>query len=113
MLGYSTVLNPFLGQTKEQSKEPEGRATLGKWQDIKKHLLTETGKGKSCSLQSEVVSASLRPHELQPARPLCLWDFPGKNAGVGYHFLLQRIFPTQDQIHISCVPCIGRQILYH
>ena len=24
------------------------------------------------------------------------WDFPGKNTGVGYHFLLQRIFPTQE-----------------
>ena len=23
------------------------------------------------------------------------WDFPGKNTGVGCHFLLQRIFPTQ------------------
>ena len=23
------------------------------------------------------------------------WDFPGKNARVGCHFLLQRIFPTQ------------------
>ena len=37
----------------------------------------------------------LGPHELQPARLLCLWDFPGKNTGVGCHFLLQRIFPTQ------------------
>ena len=24
-----------------------------------------------------------------------LWNFPGKNTGVGCHFLLQRIFPTQ------------------
>ena len=23
------------------------------------------------------------------------WDFPGKNTGVGCHFLLQGIFPTQ------------------
>ena len=23
------------------------------------------------------------------------WDFPGKNTGVGCHFLLQEIFPTQ------------------
>ena len=23
------------------------------------------------------------------------WDFPGKNTGVGFHFLLQEIFPTQ------------------
>ena len=25
------------------------------------------------------------------ARLLCPWDFPGKNTGVGYHFLLQGI----------------------
>ena len=37
---------------------------------------------------------SLRPCGLS-ARLLCLWDFPGKNPGVGGHFLLQGIFPTQ------------------
>ena len=26
---------------------------------------------------------------------LCPWDAPGKNTGVGWHFLLQGIFPTQ------------------
>ena len=26
---------------------------------------------------------------------LCLWNFPGKNTGVGYHFFLLGIFPTQ------------------
>ena len=26
---------------------------------------------------------------------LCLWDFQGKSTGVGCHFLLQGIFPTQ------------------
>ena len=29
------------------------------------------------------------------ARLLCPWDFPGKNIGVGCHFLFQGIFPTQ------------------
>ena len=28
------------------------------------------------------------------ARLLCPWDFPGKNTGVGCHFLFQGIFPT-------------------
>ena len=28
-------------------------------------------------------------------RLLCPWDFPGKNTGVGCHFLLQEIFPIQ------------------
>ena len=36
----------------------------------------------------------LQPHVLQPARVLCPWNFPGKNTGVGSHFLLKRIFPT-------------------
>ena len=40
-----------------------------------------------------VVSDSLPPHGLGPTRLLCPWDFPRKNAGVGCHFLLQRIFP--------------------
>ena len=31
-----------------------------------------------------------------PARLLCLWNFPGKNTGVGCHFLFQRIFPAQE-----------------
>ena len=46
-------------------------------------------------LSHSVVSNSLRPHGLQPARLLCPWDFPGKNIGAGCHFLLQGIFPTQ------------------
>ena len=44
-----------------------------------------------------VVSDSLRPWGLQPARLLCPWDFPGKNTRVGCRFLLQKIFPTQGQ----------------
>ena len=45
----------------------------------------------SCS----VVSDSWWPHGLQPARLLCPQDFPGKNTGVGRHFLPQGIFPAQ------------------
>ena len=37
----------------------------------------------------------LRPYGLYPTRLLCPWDFPGKNTGVGCHFLLQGIFLTQ------------------
>ena len=36
-----------------------------------------------------VMSDSLWPHGLQPARLLCPWDFPGKRTGVGCHRLLQ------------------------
>ena len=32
---------------------------------------------------------------LQPSRLLCPWSLPGKDTGVGCHFLLQGIFLTQ------------------
>ena len=38
---------------------------------------------------------TLRPHGRQPARLLRPWNSPGKNTGVGCHFLLQGIFSTQ------------------
>ena len=57
-----------------------------------------------------VMFNSLWLHELSPARVFCLWDFPGKNTGVGCHCLLQGIFLTRDQTHISC---IVRWILYY
>ena len=42
------------------------------------------------------------------------WNFPSKSVGVGCHFLLQGIFPTQGTAtHISCISCIDRWILYH
>ena len=40
---------------------------------------------------------------------LCLWDSPGKNPGVGSHFLLQGIFPTQG-LNLGLLYC--RQILH-
>ena len=35
------------------------------------------------------MSNSVRSHRPQPTRLLCPWDSPGKNTGVGCHFLLQ------------------------
>ena len=57
-----------------------------------------------------VVSNSLQPHGLQPSRVLCPRAFPGKNTGVGYHYLLQGIFPTQES-NPGLLPC--RLIPYH
>ena len=41
---------------------------------------------RSC-LVTWVVSDSLQPYGPWPARLLCPWDSPGKNTGVGCHFL--------------------------
>ena len=40
-----------------------------------------------------------------------LWDSPGKNTGVGCHFLLQGIFLTRDRSHVPCISYTGTQIL--
>ena len=42
-----------------------------------------------CCYVASVVSDSVRPHRWQPTRLPHLWDSPGKNTGVGCHFLLQ------------------------
>ena len=52
--------------------------------------------GNLCVCACSVMSESSRPHRLQPTRFLCPQDSPGKNTGVGCHFLLQGIFPTQE-----------------
>ena len=66
----------------------------------------ENGKWK---WSRSVMSDSQWPHGLQPTRLLCPWDFPGKNTGVGCHFLLQGIFPTQES---NQTLQLGKQILY-
>ena len=43
----------------------------------------------------ECVFTQWCPTLCNPARLLWPWDFPGKNTGVGFHFLPQGMFPTQ------------------
>ena len=42
-----------------------------------------------CCCVASVMSDSLRPHKQLPTRLPHPWDSPGKNTGVGCHFLLQ------------------------
>ena len=57
-------------------------------------------------------------HRLQPTRLLCPWNFPGKNTGVGCHFLLWGIFLTQGSnlclLHwqTDCLPLSQQRIKY-
>ena len=62
-----------------------------------------------CGVSCSVMSDSFLPHELSSTRLLCPWNSPGKNTGVGFHFLLQRIFPTQGS-NLGLLH--WRQILY-
>ena len=56
---------------------PESTTTL---------LISYAAAAAAKSLQS---CPTLRPHRRQPTRLPCPWDSPGKNTGVGCHFLLQ------------------------
>ena len=55
----------------------------------------EVGDGLMCVLSHSVMSDSETPWTVARQAPLCSWDSPGQNTGVGCHALLQRIFPTQ------------------
>ena len=60
-------------------------------------------------LSHSVVSDSVWPHGLSPARLLCPWGFSRQETGVGCHFLLQGIFPNQGS-NLGLLHC--RQTLY-
>ena len=50
-----------------------------------------------------MVSDSVRPHRRQPTRLLRPWDSPGKNTGVGCHFLLQCMkVKSESEVTQSC-----------
>ena len=52
------------------------------------------------SLQS---CPTLRPHRRQPTGLPCPWDSPGKNTGVGCHFLLQCMkVKSEREVAQSC-----------
>ena len=54
-----------------------------------------TSDGNIVVLSCSVMSNSLQPHGLQPAKFLYPWDSPGEKTGVGCRALLQEIFPNQ------------------
>ena len=46
---------------------------------------------------------TVRPHRQQPTRLPCPWDSPGKNTGVGCHFLLQCMkVKSESEVVQSC-----------
>ena len=64
--------------------------------------------GPRCSRR--VVSNSCDPVDCSSPRPLRPWDSPGKNTGVGCHFLLRGIFLTHGS---NPSLQLGRPTLYH
>ena len=63
-------------------------------------------KDESEKVSCSVVSDSLQPRGLKPARLLCPWDSPDKNSRVDCHSLSRGSSPPRDQTRISCT--VGR-----
>jgi len=56
-----------------------------------------------CCEVASVVSDSVQPHRPQPTRLPHPWDSPGKNTGVGCHFLLQCMkVKSESEVAQSC-----------
>ena len=56
-----------------------------------------------CCCIASVVSDFVRPHRPQPTSLPRPWDSPGKNTGVGCHFLLQRMkVKSESEVTQSC-----------
>ena len=104
-----------------QCMTDSGKASLGQacWHPVQEALLPEQPSGLSCP-------CGLLLHLGPPASPaaacvLCPWDSPGKNTGVGYNSLLQKISSTQganpDLLHcrwiLYCISLQGTLILKH
>ena len=57
-----------------------------------------------CCWVASVVSDSVQPHRQQPTRLPSPWDSPGKNTGVGCHFLLQCMqVKSESELAQSCL----------
>ena len=52
-------------------------------------------------------SHSVRPHRWQPTRLCHPWDSPGKNTGVGCHFLLQCMKVKSESEVARCVQLLA------
>ena len=56
-----------------------------------------------CCWVASVVSDSVQPRRWQPTRLCCPWDSPGKNTGVGCHFLYQCMkVKTESEVTQLC-----------
>ena len=88
------------------------------WIDVTKEMATHSSilawripwieepgglQSRCCCEVTSVVSNSVRPHRWQPTRLYHPWDSPGKNTGVGCHFLLQCMkVKSESEVAQSC-----------
>ena len=62
----------------------------------------------AAAAKSPQLCPTVWPHRWQPTRLPCPWDFPGKNTGVGCHFLLQCMkVKSEREVAQSCLTLNG------
>ena len=91
-ISYSgDLLNPGIEPMSPVSPALAGRffITEPHWNGIHNRLPSFFHCCCCCCEVASVMSDSVRPHRRQLTRLLYPWDSPGKNTGVGCHFLLQ------------------------
>ena len=90
---------PTLQQENRLNEKPRHRNEQRPFTATRK---SESEVAQSCPTLCNAMDCSLPDSS-------CPWDSPGKNTGVGCHFLLQGSFPTQG---LNPGPLHCRQILY-
>ena len=84
-----SFLSTCLGTDSLNTSEPQAASGISCYYQARKPL-----ENSCCCVATQAHPTVLRPHGLEPTRILCSWDFPGKNSGVGCHFLLQGNLPS-------------------
>ena len=98
---------PSPGSELKSSDPPTVLPTVKLWVSTQNtQILLSAGQETLCCCYwvASVVSDSVRPQRQQPTRLPCTWDSPGKNTGVGCHFLLQCMkVKSESEVVQSCL----------
>ena len=81
----------YIYMEREREREEDRDRQQSSIQDYTFHLVIRS----PCGGLVTQLCPTLWLHGLQPSRLPFPWDFPVKNTGMGGHFFLQGIFPTQ------------------
>ena len=97
-MGVGVGQEAFADEEEEQVQSPRGLPAA-----VRPCWWVRYRRGCCCCKVTSVVSDSVRPQRRQPTRLCRPWDPPGKNTGVGCHFLLQCMkVKSEREVAQSC-----------
>ena len=104
-LQYPCLENPH-GQRSLAGYSPWGRKESDTTKQLSLSKCVWPIQGALCSV-APLCPILWDPMACSPPGSSVHGDSPGKNTGVGCHFLLCGSFQPGDRMHVSCVSCIG------